>query len=60
MLKPKSSQSSGCTYIHQASQKSLKNIAYQKANGNCFLGQDRSAVGDIHATRNNNRKQKVY
>jgi hypothetical protein len=25
--------------------------AYQKADGNCFLGQERSAAGGIHATR---------
>jgi hypothetical protein len=28
--------------------------AFQKANGNCFLGQERSADGGIHATRDNN------
>jgi hypothetical protein len=28
--------------------------ACQKANGNCFLGQERSADGGIHATKDHN------
>jgi hypothetical protein len=27
---------------------------YQKADSNCFLGQERSAAGEIHATRDHN------
>jgi hypothetical protein len=49
MLKPKSSQSSG--YTHSSNN--------QKADGNCFLGQERSAVGGIHATRDNNNVKSV-
>jgi hypothetical protein len=30
------------------------NIAWQKADGNCFLGQERSADGEIHASRDHN------
>jgi hypothetical protein len=51
MFKPQHSQSSGCTYIHQTSQKSL-NIC-QKLDGNHLLGQEWSD-GEIHATRDHN------
>jgi hypothetical protein len=33
--------------------------AYQKADGNCFLGQERSADGGIYATRNQNNAKIV-
>jgi hypothetical protein len=49
MLKPKSSQSSGCTHIHR---KSL-NVCW-KADGNCFLGRERSSDGGIIVTRDHN------
>jgi hypothetical protein len=42
MLKPKNSQTSECTHIHQTSPpKKFKQMlsANQKADGNCFLGQ---------------------
>jgi hypothetical protein len=44
---------SGCTCIHQTSQKSLKNVC-QKADDNCFLGQERSSEGGIDAARDQN------
>jgi hypothetical protein len=45
MLKPKGRQSSGCTHIHQTSQKKFKQTsACQKADGNSFLGQDWKGV----------------
>jgi hypothetical protein len=33
--------------------------AYQKADGNCFLGQERSADGGIHATRDHNNVTRI-
>jgi hypothetical protein len=56
MLKPNSSQSSGCTRIHKTSQKKLKQTlsACQKAYGNCFLRQERSGDSGIHATGDHN------
>jgi hypothetical protein len=55
VLKPKSSQSSGCTHFHQTSwKKVLKNAVGHKADGNCFLGQERNVDGGIHATRDHN------
>jgi hypothetical protein len=51
MLKPKSSQSSGCTHIHNV---------YQRAGGNCFLGQERSADGGIDATRDHNVRSVLW
>jgi hypothetical protein len=47
-LKPRSSQSSGCTHIHQTSRRSLNK---RLPESNCFLGQERNADGGIHATR---------
>jgi hypothetical protein len=47
MFKPKSSQSNGCTHIRQTSRKSLNKLVFQKADGNSFLGQERSANGGI-------------
>jgi hypothetical protein len=44
MLKPKSSQSSECTHIHQTSRKHLTNIICQKADSNCILGKERKGV----------------
>jgi hypothetical protein len=32
---------------------------YQKADGNCFLGQERSADGGIHATMDHNNVRSV-
>jgi hypothetical protein len=50
MLKPKSSQSNGCTHIHQRRWNNLniKNIC-QKPDSNCFLRKERCADGAIHA-----------
>jgi hypothetical protein len=50
MLKPKGSQSSACTHIHQTNQKDFKNVVCQKADGNYFLGRERSADGGIQRT----------
>jgi hypothetical protein len=36
----------------------LKNVC-QKADGNCFLGQERSADGGIHTTRDHNNIRSV-
>jgi hypothetical protein len=33
--------------------------AYQKADGSCFLGQERSADGGIHAARDHNNIRNV-
>jgi hypothetical protein len=41
------------TFTKQA-EKVQTNIVCQKADGNCFLGQDRSADGGIQATRDHN------
>jgi hypothetical protein len=57
MLKPKSSQSTGCTHIHQTSQKCLNKV-YQKADGNCFLWQKRGVDG-IHAKLDHNNVRSV-
>jgi hypothetical protein len=57
MLKPNSSQSSGCTRIHRTSQKIL-NIC-QEADGICFLGQEWSADGGINATGDHNAVRSV-
>jgi hypothetical protein len=54
MLKPKSSQSSGCTHISKQAKKFETDVACQEADGSCFLGQERSANGGIHATRDHN------
>jgi hypothetical protein len=48
MLKPKSSQSNGCTKQAENFEQMLP--ACHKADGNCFLGQEMSADGGIHAT----------
>jgi hypothetical protein len=34
--------------------------ACQKADGNCFLGQERSADGGIHAARDHSSIREVY
>jgi hypothetical protein len=52
-VETKDSQSSGCAHIHQSCRKSLNKLC-QKAHGNCFLGQERSAHDRIHATKDNN------
>jgi hypothetical protein len=54
MVKPKSSQSSGCTHLPNKPKKFIQTSACQKADGNCFLGQERSAYGGIHETRDHN------
>jgi hypothetical protein len=41
------------TFIKQA-KKVQTNVVCQKADDNCFLGQERSADGEIHSTRNHN------
>jgi hypothetical protein len=48
MLKPNNNQSSGCTHIHQT--KVGTNVC-QNADGNCFPGEEGTADGGIHATR---------
>jgi hypothetical protein len=60
-MKSMSTQSSGSTHIHQTSQKKFKEMLSpcQKAEGNCFLRQERSADGGIHATRNHNNVRSV-
>jgi hypothetical protein len=35
------------------------NVVCQKANSNCILGQERSADGGIHATRDHNNVNSV-
>jgi hypothetical protein len=53
MLKPKSSQSSGCTHIHQKKPKKFEeNLSERKLMAAVFW--DRSADSGIHATRDNN------
>jgi hypothetical protein len=52
-VETKDSQSSGCIYIHQTCRKSLDELC-QKTDINCFLGQERSANGRMHATKGNN------
>jgi hypothetical protein len=43
-------------YTHSSNKpkKFKQTSAYQKADGNCFLRQERSADGGIHATRDHN------
>jgi hypothetical protein len=53
VLKPENSPSSGCTHISPNKVIKLKHIlfAYQKADVNCFLGNEKMSVDDgIHAT----------
>jgi hypothetical protein len=51
-LKHWSSQSTGCTHSPNKLKKFKRMLsACQKADGNCFLGQERIADGGIHATR---------
>jgi hypothetical protein len=49
--------------MHTRSQNKLKKFkqtsACQKADGNCFLGQERSADGRIHAIRDHNNVRRV-
>jgi hypothetical protein len=61
MLKPKGSQSSGGTYIHQTSRKKKfkQTSVCQKTDGNYFLGQGRSADGGIHAKMDDNNVTSV-
>jgi hypothetical protein len=58
MLKPKSSQSGGWHTSTKQAKKVETNVC-QKADGICFVGQERSADGGIHATRNTIRLE-VY
>jgi hypothetical protein len=52
-LKPKSSQISGCTHVHQTSWKSLNKCCLPESCWQLFFGtgQERSADGGIHAAR---------
>jgi hypothetical protein len=45
-----------CTHIQKTSSK----VVCQKADDNCFLGQERSVDGGIHATRDHNSIRNVY
>jgi hypothetical protein len=51
ILKPKSSQSRRCTHIHQTSWKSLNKCRLPAIK---LMGQERSADGGIHGTRDHN------
>jgi hypothetical protein len=55
MLKPKSDKISGYTQIQQTSRTDLKErcLPARKLMDTCFLGQERSADGGIHATGGN-------
>jgi hypothetical protein len=60
MLKPKSSPSSGCTHIHQTSQKSLNKCCLPAGKLMVTsLGQEKSADVGIHATRDHNNVTSV-
>jgi hypothetical protein len=54
-------QSKQWTYTHLPNKPKIikKNVGCQKADGNCFLGQESSAVGGIHATRDHNKVRSV-
>jgi hypothetical protein len=54
-------KSSGCSHIYHKKPKKFKQSlsAYQKADSNCFLEQERSADGRIHATRYHNNVRSV-
>jgi hypothetical protein len=55
-----SSQNSGCTHIHQKTQKKFKQkLSARKLMENCFLGQEMSGNGGIHATRDHNNVRSV-
>jgi hypothetical protein len=55
-----SSQSSGCTHIHQTCQKSLnKRLPARKLMANCFLEEKMSADGGIYATRDHSNVRSV-
>jgi hypothetical protein len=58
ILKPNNSQSSECTHIHQTNRKMLTKVCLE-ADGNCFLGEERSADGGTHATRDRNSVRSV-
>jgi hypothetical protein len=53
MFIPKGSQSSGCTHIYRRGLKSLSKrfLPVRRLDGNCFLEQDRSSDGGIHAAK---------
>jgi hypothetical protein len=60
MLKPKSNQTEDAhTFTKQAVKFKRTLSACQKSDGNRFLGQERSADGGIHATRNHNNVRSV-
>jgi hypothetical protein len=55
-------QSKQFMYVHSPNKpKKLKRTlsACQKADGNCFLGQERNADGGIHATRDHNNVRNI-
>jgi hypothetical protein len=56
-VETRSSQSSGCTHIHQTSRKSLNKP--QETDSICFLSQERGADGGIHATRDHSNVRSV-
>jgi hypothetical protein len=45
---------------HIFAKKVETNIVCQKADDNCFLGQEMSADGGIHATRDHNNVRSVW
>jgi hypothetical protein len=45
---------------NQPKKKVQTNTVCQKADGSCFLGQEMSADGGIHATRNHNNVRSVF
>jgi hypothetical protein len=47
------------THSPNMSKKFKRTSACQKADDNCFLGQERNADGGIHATRNHNNVRSV-
>jgi hypothetical protein len=60
MLKPKSIKSSGCTHSPNNPQHFKQMLpACKKADGNRFLGQERSAGNGNHATRDHNNISRV-
>jgi hypothetical protein len=50
MLKPKNSQSSGCTHIHKTSQRINKPLPARKLTATDFWNRERSADCGINAT----------
>jgi hypothetical protein len=61
MLKPKTVKAvDKHTFTKQAEKKFKQTLsACQKADGNCFLGQEGSAPGEIHVTRDHSNVRSV-